>query len=333
MKKYLSEILENEEFTADIFLVSAIEKIAKTGKKYITGEVLDKTLKLKFNLWNIENRTLEKNCYYSFTGKLEKYNNSFQINLFKIRKKNEKNIDLLDFKKSTDLNIENLYNDLLNILSAIKDPFYKFLADEIFVKNEDFIKNFKNSPAAEKVHGAYIGGLLEHSVNIAKMAEILVNFYNEFYFFGKLSKDLTVIGSLLHDIGKMWEYDYHGALIKTTKKGELLGHIYMSSNLINDLANKYKAKFPDCDIDEKLIKLIHLVLSHHGKLEFGAPVVPKIPEAIIVYHLDNIDAKMINFLSNTKNAVEEFTDRNFVHENARLYNIFLDEKRRINYES
>lgn len=329
MKKYLSEILENEEFTTDVFLVSVIEKVAKTGKKYITGEVLDKTLKLKFNLWNVENRILEKNCYYSFTGKLEKYNNSFQINLTKFNKKNEKDIDLLDFKKSLDLDIDDLYGDLLNLLLSIKDPFYKFLADEIFVKDENFIKSFKISPAAEKVHGAYIGGLLEHSINVAKMAEYLVNFYNEFYFFGKLNRDLVIIGAILHDIGKIWEYDYHGPIIKTTKKGELLGHIYMSSNIINNLGNKYKEKFKGCDIDEKLIKLIHLVLSHHGKLEFGAPVVPKIPEAMIVYHLDNIDAKLINFLSNTKTFTEEFTDRNFVHENARLYNIFLDQKKEL----
>jgi len=324
MKKYLSEILENEEFTTDIFLISAVEKIAKTGKKYITGEVLDKTLRLKFNLWNTENRLLEKNCYYSFTGKLEKYNNSLQINLIKFNKKNEKDVDLLDFKKSTDLDIDSLYNDLLNILSSIKDVFYKFLADEIFIKNGFFVKNFKISPAAEKVHGAYLGGLLEHSLNIAKMAETLVNFYNEFYFSGKLNRDLAIIGALLHDIGKIWEYDYNGPLIKTTKKGELLGHIYMSSNIINEIGKKYKEEFKECDIDEKLTKLIHLVLSHHGKLEFGAPVVPKIPEAIIIYHLDNIDAKLINFLSSTKTSLDEFTDRNFVHENARLYNIFLD---------
>lgn len=326
---YLSDILENQDFSQIVFVISAIEKITKSGRKYITGEVRDKSGSFRYNFWDVENKNIvlpKANSYFRFFGIMEKYQNNFQINLKKVAIVEESQINELDFKKSSDINLDELWKDLEKIIDSIKDDFLKYIAIELFVNNHILAKRFKMSPAAESVHGAWIGGLLEHSISVSKLADLVVDYYNKIYFEGKIDRDIVILGALVHDIGKIWEYDYSSPAIKTTKYGELLGHIYLSTNKINELAKKYKEENKDTnlEIDEKLLKLMHVILSHHGKLEFGAPVVPKIPEAIIIYHLDNIDAKLMNFLENVKSTTEEFTQRNFVHENAKLYNIFLN---------
>ena len=322
---YLSDIKENQEFKQQVFVISVIEKKSKTGKAYITGEVRDKSGVFKYNLWDVNAKlTLpQANAYFLITGTMESYNGNSQINLKNCQPLDESQININDFKNVSSRDLDELWLEIEQIVNTFQDEFIIYLAKNILT--EKFVKKFKDAPAAKDVHHAWVGGLLEHSVSVAKLSDFVVKYYNDLYFENKLSRDIVVFGSLFHDIGKVWEYDYSTPNIQATKHGEFLGHIYLSAKMIGDIAQKYKEQHKDNDIDNKILRIQHVILAHHGKLEWGAPVTPKTPEAIIIHYMDNIDAKLMNAWENLKQCKEEFTQRNFVQENGRLYNIFLEE--------
>jgi 3'-5' exoribonuclease len=323
---YLSDIKENQEFKQQVFVISVIDKKSKNGKSYITGEVRDKSGVYKYNIWDVSAKflTLPKaNSYFLINGTMENYNGNPQINLRNCQPLEESEINLNDFKKTSSLDLDKLVLEIENIVDTFQDDLVVFLAKNILT--EKFMKKFKDAPAAENVHSAWVGGLLEHSISVAKLSDFVVKYYNDLYFEGKINRDIVVFGSLFHDIGKVWEYDYSTPNITTTKHGELLGHIYLSAKVISDVALKYKEQNREKDVDNKILRIQHVVLAHHGKFEWGAPVTPKTPEAIIIHYMDNIDAKLMNAWENLKQCKEEFTQRNFIQENARLYNIFLED--------
>ncbi len=319
----LIDIKENQEFKLPVYVISSVEKKSKTGKSYLTGEVRDNSCVLKYNLWDTSNNfvTLPKTgFYYEFRGIAETFNGTLQINLKTATELEPHQINESDFKKTSSLNLEALWQEFQKIIASFQDEFVIALTKNIL--SENIIKKFKTAPAAEYVHNAWVGGLLEHSIAVAKLSDFTVNFYNP-YFDNKLTRDIVVFGALFHDIGKIWEYDNDSPNIKTTKCGEFLGHIYMSTKKISDAAKEINN---DKKTDDKLLKILHVILAHHGKYEWGAPVLPKIPEAIIVHYMDNIDAKIMNAYENLKDLKDEFAPKNFVQENARLYNVFLDEQ-------
>lgn len=138
---------------------------------------------------------------------------------------------------------------------------------------------FARSPAAREVHHAYLGGLMEHTLNVAAMAEA----------FGdgaRVNRDLLLLGALLHDIGKIEELSAK-LTIEYSDRGKLLGHLYIGSEMTAEKAGEIP-NFPAA----KLNLVQHLILSHHGRYEYGSPVLPKIPEAFALHHLDNLDAKV-----------------------------------------
>jgi len=321
---YLSDINENQEFKQQVFFISVIEKQSKNGKAYITGELRDKSGVFKYNLWDVVAKSLilpKANAYFLITATMESYNGNPQINLKNCQPLDESEINQNDFKKVSSIDLDKLWQEMEKVIDTFQDEFILFLAKNLLT--ETITKKFKNAPAAEKVHSAWVGGLLEHSISVAKLSDSVVKYYNDLYFENKISRDIVVFGSLFHDIGKIWEYDYSTPNIEVTKHGELLGHIYLSTKMISDISCKYKEQNKSVDIEEKKIRILHVILAHHGKYEWGAPVTPKTPEAIIIHYMDNVDAKLMNLWENLNDCKEKFTQRNFIQENARMYNIFL----------
>ena len=165
------------------------------------------------------------------------------------------------------------------------------------------------SPAATVIHHAYLRGLIEHSLNMCKLGHMLAEQYSE------VNRSLLIAGAIFHDIGKMYEYD-SGPTFQRTTYGELIGHIAIGDNLVVKLAHEI-----DGIPKEKVWQLRHLILSHHGQMEWGAPVLPKTLEGLLLHYADNIDAKVSTFRLAADKMTDgaDWTERVFSLDHRRLY--------------
>jgi 3'-5' exoribonuclease len=174
------------------------------------------------------------------------------------------------------------------------------------------------APAAKGIHHNYIGGLLEHTLYVLKSIDVLLPIYTHV----GLNRDMLIVGGILHDIGKIFEYSYKKA-IDITPVGRLLGHIYLSAHMVDQEIAKIEG-FPE----ELKLQLLHMILGHHGQLEFGSPKLPMTKEAIFLHMLDDLDAKLIGFSSIIEATPEEdvFSPYSSVY-NRHLYTrIYEDEE-------
>ena len=192
---------------------------------------------------------------------------------------------------STSKNIEQLFTELILKKQTISNKYLNKLIDKILVKDKEFSEKFKQAPGASKLHHAYRGGLMEHTVSVVNLCLLFAKQYTS------VNKDILVAGALLHDIGKVEEYD--NKTFKRTDIGKLLGHISIGISLIDRKISSIK-NFP-----AKLEYAIkHLIASHHGELEWGSPVQPATIEALLLHYADNIDSKVETFskLDNEQNG-------------------------------
>jgi len=170
--------------------------------------------------------------------------------------------------------------ELDGIIASVRDPWISQLLKALFVEDGDLRAAFALAPAAKSMHHAFLGGLLEHTLSILGMAERACAHYRA------LNRDLVVAGVFLHDVGKTAELSYQRSF-GYTDAGNLLGHIALEADWISRAVGKIPG-FPE----ELRMQILHIVLSHHGRLEFGSPVLPKTPEALLVHYLDDLDGKL-----------------------------------------
>jgi 3'-5' exoribonuclease len=187
--------------------------------------------------------------------------------------------------------IESSLLKLISFISGVENQYLKELLKGFF-EEKSFIDVFKKTPAARRHHHNYIGGLLEHSINVARLCETICDFY-------PLDKDLLISAALLHDIGKTKEYTAK-ASIDVTDEGRLLGHLFLTAQMVEKKIETIES-FPGSTKD----KIIHMLLSHHGELEKGSPKVPAFPEAMALFHADYMDAFVKNTIQEIEGAGEE----------------------------
>lgn len=256
----------------------------RSGKPYYSLKLQDKTGIIEAKVWDINNRidNFEVYDYIKVEGNVIVYQEEYQINVQSIRKSMEGEIDPKDYIPSTRQNIEMLLTQLNRLVGSVKNVYIRSLLENFF-KDEHFIKQFKEHSAAKSIHHSYLGGLLEHSITVAKIGENLCNYYAE------ANKELVIAGCLLHDIGKLYELsqfpenDY-------TDAGNMLGHITIGVELLSERISQIP-NFPK----ELAMLLKHIIISHHGEYEYGSPKRPKIIEAMIVHCADNTDARVKMF--------------------------------------
>jgi 3'-5' exoribonuclease len=211
---------------------------------------------------------------------------------------------------------EDLFKKLHEIIDkCIVDPPLKELVTKLLT---DHAELFKKMPAAQSFHHAYTAGLLEHVWSMARIAAFLADHYERYYrdLNPPLNKGVILAAVVLHDIGKLRELEYHPVTAKYTKEGCLIGHVLMGRDLARETARTIPG-FPE----ETLLLLEHAILAHHGKRDFGAPILPQTLEALLVSFVDDLDAKMNiaareRLLSRTDG---DFTDRVFALDNRRFY--------------
>lgn len=279
--KFIKELTNGDKFSDEKFATkNVVPSKTKDGRDYLDLIVSDKTGEINAKVWEA---TLE-NCgnikpgdIVALTGKVEEYRGKLQLNVSFLQKTDD--FDMADFLKTTDKDIEKMWEVVEERVAKVEDASLKKLA-KYFIEDEEFVKDFKQFPAGERMHHAYLGGLLEHTVEMLNLSEtVSASFPN-------INMDLLTVGIILHDIGKLEEYTIDNAIHRTTL-GNLIGHTVLGALRISKAMDEVKNFSKELNR-----KLTHMILSHQGKLEFGSPIRPSTREAVALYFLDDLSAKV-----------------------------------------
>ena len=270
-------------------------KLTKSNKQYLYLELADRTLSLSANVWENFSKIyseLKTGDIVKVTGSMYDYLGIPQIKIISIKRADPvDNISPTDFLARSKRNVEEMKNELKIRIQKINNSKLKVLIDQFF--NEKGLMKFTSAPAGKYWHHSYLSGLLEHSLELIKICDLMCDIHPE------INRDLVICGALMHDYGKTEEISFDSSFEYTTK-GKLIGHIVISAMLINEGCNKIP-DFPD----ELRDCLLHIILSHQGKLEFASPVLPKTLEAITLYQADELSAKVNAY----KSALSELKEK------------------------
>lgn len=255
----------------------------RNGKPYDNLILQDKTGTLDGKVWDPNSGGIadyDEKDFIEVYGEVISYNNNLQLNIKQIRKAQEGEYIPADYMPTTEKNTDGMYQELLQYIGQIKNPYLKRAVEYYFVEDEAFIKKFKTHSAAKSVHHGFAGGLLEHTLSVVKFCEYMAGAYKI------LNRDLLYAAAICHDIGKTKELsafpenDY-------TDDGQLLGHIVIGVEMISD-AVRAIPEFPE----QLASELKHCIIAHHGELEYGSPKKPALAEALALNFADCADAKM-----------------------------------------
>lgn len=284
--KYIKDLKEGDR-VFDIYLCKHKQAaVTKNGKSYENVILQDKTGTLDAKVWEPNNPGIDDYDtldYIEVYGEVTNFQGALQVNIKRIRSCREGEYDPADYLPVSSRDNNEMFQELLSIISSIKNTYLKQLLEAFFIKDEIFIKTFRNSSAAKAVHHGFVGGLLEHTLSVTKLCDYYCTAYPI------LKRDLLLTAAICHDIGKTKEIsafpenDY-------TDEGQFLGHIVMGSMMIAKKAEGISG-FPN----KLLIQLQHCILSHHGKYEYGSPKIPALIEAVALNYADDTDAKLESF--------------------------------------
>jgi 3'-5' exoribonuclease len=288
MKSPFIRELKPDEISTAVFLVSTKEvRQKRTGEPYLSMVLSDRTGEIDSKMWdNVAEivETFDRDDFVKVKGLMQLYNNRPQFTIHKIRRVEDQEVDFSDFFPASKQDPEAMWAELRAIVSAIANDHIRGLLNA-FLDDPDLAARFRVAPAAKSIHHAFRSGLLEHVLSLLKLAKLVGNHYGAPH---NIDLDLLTAGIVLHDIGKIYELSYERGF-NYAPEGQLLGHIAIAIRMI---AEKLRA-FPDFPIPLRNL-LEHLVLSHHGQLEFGSPKLPIFPEALLLHYLDDMDSKMEN---------------------------------------
>lgn len=254
-----------------------------TGQAYLLLELGDSSGRINGTLWeNIDRMTEEIKVGdpIKVQGTVVNYGEELVFNIERIRKTREDDgVKRADFLPRSEKDLDELLNRLRNRISQLKNPFLRRLLN-LFFTDEDFLRRFISAPAGKLWHHNRVGGLLEHTLSVMDICDYVGRQYE------LVNHELLLAGAILHDIGKVIEYDSSSGFIEYSDEGRLLGHIAIGQRMVDEKISLIQG-FPP----ELRKRLIHLILSHHGELEQGSPVVPMTLEAIVLYYADQLDSK------------------------------------------
>jgi 3'-5' exoribonuclease len=264
------------------FLVQARErKIARTGSAYLDLDLRDARGVVRAKLWDCDRHTLdfEVEDIVAVEGVVEDYQGTLQIRVRKISRCSPEEVDLFDYLPRSRRDPEEMYATLLDRLRQVPEGPLRTLLLSI-MEDPSIAEKYKRAPAAMSYHHAFLGGLLEHVLSLVQLADPVCDHYES------LRRDLLLAGLVLHDLGKIEELSFARGFRYSTR-GQLLGHISIGLEIVQEKMRQILG-FPP----ELKSQIEHMILSHHGKAEFGSPKEPAFPEALLVHFLDEIDSKL-----------------------------------------
>lgn len=293
--KYIKDYKDGDR-VFDIYLCKhKTSAMTKNGKPYDNVILQDKSGTIDAKIWDPNSAGIadfDTLDYIEVYGEITSFQGALQVNVKRIRKCQEGEYDPADYLPVSKYDIEDMYKELLGYISRIENIYLKQLLQEFFIKDEQFVKAFKQSSAAKSVHHGFVGGLLQHTLSVVKMCDYYCSVYP------LLKKDLLLAAAMCHDMGKTRELslfpenDY-------TDDGQFLGHIVMGVEMVGEKIRRIEG-FPPILANE----LKHCILAHHGEYEFGSPKKPAIMEAVALNFADNTDAKLQTFTEIMENTTE-----------------------------
>lgn len=298
--QFTKDVKDADRVSSPFLVKYAAVQTGRTGKPYMNVILADKKGELEARIFDqVPKYTHQvvKDAIVQVEGVAQSFQGRVQVHIKDLVIAREDEVNMDELLAEVKLNPEALYTELKNLISSMSDPHYKPLMESIFIDDAEIIQRVKRAPAAKSLHHAYPVGLLEHVVSIVKMLDFLAAHYGP-----KVNRDLLFVGGLMHDLGKVWELQYDRTTDYTTE-GRLVGHLVMGSELIGEKirilesSGKLSSPFPE----EKKLLAKHMVLAHHGKLEYGSPKEPVCVEALIVHMIDDLDSKV--------NAIQNFIEQ------------------------
>lgn len=283
MKNVFVRDIRQGDKVSEVFLVAEKNMaFSQKGAPYLSLKLKDRTGEVDGKVWDHApewDQAFKKGDFVQVNARAVSYRDAVQLNVLGLKKLDESEVDPMDFLPSSAGDPEEMFAELMGFVDRVTTPHLKALLMAFF-RDEALVGRFKRAPAAKSFHHNTIGGLLEHTLSVTRLLERAADHYPG------ADRDLLITGGILHDIGKVHEFSYD-RMVEYTDAGRLVGHIVMGVEMLDARL----AELPDFP-EQAAMALRHLILSHHGVLEFGSPKRPKTLEALIVHHMDDLDAKV-----------------------------------------
>ncbi len=284
------------DIVEDVFVITGKQFSATTnGKFFIKAFISDRSSQITARMWNATRdifTALPESGFIRVRGRVENYQNNLQFIIEQCWPAKEGSYEIGDLVPKTEKDVEQMSQRLTELLGSIHNRHLAAIV-QAYLDDRELMEKFCKAPAAMSFHHAFLGGLLEHTLNAMEVADACVKFYPG------LNRDLILAGIFLHDIAKTWELNYDCSF-GYTDSGQLIGHIVKSAIWVEQ-----KSKVAEETLGEKIPQplvdvLQHIILAHHGEHEFGSPKTPATPEALFVHTIENLDAKLMIALAATR---------------------------------
>jgi 3'-5' exoribonuclease len=307
MKKTFVENLRAGDVVDDVFvLVDKHMAQKRNGENFLNITLADRTGRIKGVVWDqVEtiNGLSDAGDFVFTKGSVSEYKGMLQLVVKGMERCAEGTVEPVDFLPATARDVDKMMARLKEVTATLRAPHLKKLF-ELFWADSEFSDAFKTAPAAKKMHHAYLGGLLEHTLSMTLLADMIAGHY------GGVDRDMLIAGAILHDVGKIREFEY-ARKIDYTDEGRLVSHIVIAVEMLNQKIGQIDA-FPQ----EHARLLKHMIISHHGMREFRSPEPPKTIEAVLLHYIDEIDSKV--------NGIREFMAAEDTGESWTAYHRLLE---------
>ncbi len=279
---YVNELKPDQVITSSFLVCSKEIRQKKKGDPYLSLQLGDRTGELDAKMWdNVVDvmETFERDDFVKVKGLIQIFHNRPQLTLHTIQRISDRDVDFGDYFPASTRDRNEMWLELRGFAAAVANPHLNRLLAAL-LDDPDVARRYREAPAAKQIHHAYLGGLIEHVLSLCNLARMVAGHYP------MIDCDLLVTGVILHDIGKIHELSYERGF-SYSDEGQLLGHMLIAVRMVGD-------KLRDIpDFPPRLRSLVeHMIISHHGQLEFGSPKTPVFPEAMLLHYLDDLDSKM-----------------------------------------
>jgi 3'-5' exoribonuclease len=289
-RRFISELGQQEAVNGVFVANNKQLRPNRAGNLYLQVELSDRTGSIAARMWNAQEavyKSFENGDYIRIEGKSQIFQGELQMLLTRINKVDPTEVDPADFVPQPAVDVEKLHQRLCEMLRGLNDTHLRNLA-ECFLMDEAFLAKLNLAPAGTKNHHAYHGGLLEHIVSLMELALRVAPSYPQ------MDRDLLLMGAFLHDLGKIDELSYQRGL-SYTDEGQLIGHLIIAVEMLVAKIAEAEKLAGEPIPEETVLRLKHMILSHHGEYAYGSPKLPMTLEAVALYCLDNLDAKINSF--------------------------------------
>ncbi len=309
VKTYVNELQPNDQIVTVFLCQNKGSFTGKTGLPYLALTLVDKTGSVDAKVWdNVESLSgqFEEGDYVKVKATVTTYNGKLQMRVGNIRRISADDVDPADFMPTSSFGTKQMLAELRGLIEPLPNEDIRRLILS-FLDDEDFLKKYVRAPAAKAIHHPFLGGLLEHTLSLAKLGKLVCGHYPQ------VDESMLLAGIFFHDLGKVRELEYERTL-GYTDEGRLIGHITIGVEMLNDRIREL-GDFPE---DLKML-ITHMILAHHGMLEFGSPKRPKIMEAMVLSALDDMDARIYSFQA----ILDEETSNDRWSNYQKMYNRYL----------